>query len=134
VGSTNGYDQYGHFLRANLQVTACLDYQTVVQSGCESFFQPAAPTSTKKCQQKDKKKRKKCKEKQKKKKSKAKSAGLRTAPAIPGASPIDATGVAGATPPADTSGADPPASESTALKDGARVLEFLFGQEGGAAK
>jgi ABC-type transporter Mla subunit MlaD len=137
VGSTNGYDQYGHFLRANLQITACLDYQTIVQSGCESFFQPAAPTSTNKCNQKNKKKKKKCKEKQKKKKSKAKSSGVRTAPAaIPGASAIDATGVAGATPPTDTTGADPPAPDpsATTLKDGARVLKFLFGQDGGAGK
>jgi phospholipid/cholesterol/gamma-HCH transport system substrate-binding protein len=73
VGSTNGYDQFGHFLRANLQVTACLDYQVIVQSGCESYFQPASPTTAKKCAQKDKKKRKACQEKQKQKKAKSSS-------------------------------------------------------------
>jgi phospholipid/cholesterol/gamma-HCH transport system substrate-binding protein len=135
VGSTNGYDTYGHFLRANLQITACLDYQIIVQSGCESFFQPATTTSTNKCQQKNKKKKKKCQEKQKKKKKKAKSSGLRTAPAIPGASPIDATGVAGATDPTETTGTDPPTTDqTTTVQEGAQVLDFLFGQDGEKGK
>ncbi len=33
-GSVNGYDSFGHFLRSNLLVTACISYQSVVQPGC----------------------------------------------------------------------------------------------------
>jgi phospholipid/cholesterol/gamma-HCH transport system substrate-binding protein len=127
TGSQNGYDSFGHFLRANLQITGCLDYQTIVYSGCEAFFHSTTATK-KKCQQKNKKKRKKCqqKNKKKKKKGKAKSAGLRSAapPAtVPGASAVDATGAA-----APEAQSDPVPPE-----DGARMLQFLFG-DGGEGK
>ncbi len=127
VGSTNGYDNAGHFLRANLQLTTCLDYQVIVQSGCEAFFQPAEP-SNKKCQQKNKKKRKKCKEKQKKKK-KAKSSGLRTVPVVPGASPLDATGVAAE--PGDPGGGETTtdAQTTTTPDDAAQALDYLLGPD-----
>jgi ABC-type transporter Mla subunit MlaD len=46
VGSTNGFDAFGHFLRSNLQLTSCVEIATSVQSGCEAFFPKATPTST----------------------------------------------------------------------------------------
>jgi phospholipid/cholesterol/gamma-HCH transport system substrate-binding protein len=84
VGSVNGFDQFGHFLRANLQVTSCLDYQIIVQSGCEAFFIKQAVTSKCKKGFKEKtvknkkgKKKKKC-VKKKKKKGKSKLAPIKT--------------------------------------------------------
>ncbi len=46
VGSTNGLDRFGHFLRSNLQLTSCVEVAVTVQSGCEAFFQAPATTST----------------------------------------------------------------------------------------
>ena len=34
TGSVNGYDQFGHYLRALLLVTNCVDYQTAPTTGC----------------------------------------------------------------------------------------------------
>ncbi len=34
VGWANGFDQFGHLLRENLVATNCVDYATVVSSGC----------------------------------------------------------------------------------------------------
>jgi phospholipid/cholesterol/gamma-HCH transport system substrate-binding protein len=51
VGSTNGFDAFGHFLRSNLQLTSCVEVAVSVQSGCEAFFRPSttpAPTKKKK--------------------------------------------------------------------------------------
>jgi phospholipid/cholesterol/gamma-HCH transport system substrate-binding protein len=49
VGSTNGIDAFGHFLRSDLQLTPCVEIAVSVQSGCESFFRPSTtPTKTKK--------------------------------------------------------------------------------------
>jgi phospholipid/cholesterol/gamma-HCH transport system substrate-binding protein len=51
VGSTNGFDAFGHFLRSNLQLTSCVEIAVSVQSGCEAFFRPTttpAPTKKKK--------------------------------------------------------------------------------------
>src|SRR5215207_2182129 len=45
VGSTNGIDAFGHFLRSNLQLTSCVEIAATVQSGCEAFFQPPVPTT-----------------------------------------------------------------------------------------
>jgi ABC-type transporter Mla subunit MlaD len=102
AGSVNGFDQFGHFLRANLQVTSCLDYQgLIVQSGCEAFFLPQT-AATEKCKPgfkektvKDKKgkKKKKC---VKVKKKKGKSSEL-------------------------------PGISSRGLQQGAKQLEFLLG-------
>jgi phospholipid/cholesterol/gamma-HCH transport system substrate-binding protein len=69
VGSTNGFDKFGHFLRSNLQLTSCVEVAVTVQSGCEAFFRPAAaaPAPTKK----------------KGKKSKARKAKARLRPTSP---------------------------------------------------
>ena len=52
VGSTNGIDKFGHFLRSNLQLTSCVEIAVTVQSGCEAFFRssstPTTPTKKKK--------------------------------------------------------------------------------------
>ncbi|HKH23564.1 MAG TPA: MlaD family protein [Solirubrobacterales bacterium] len=44
VGTTNGIDAFGHFLRSNLQLTACVEVAATLQSGCEAFFR--SPTTT----------------------------------------------------------------------------------------
>ena len=36
--SINGFDTYGHFLRAAAQLTNCLEYETIPFPGCEAFF------------------------------------------------------------------------------------------------
>jgi hypothetical protein len=46
VGSTNGIDAFGHFLRSNLQLTACVEVSVTEQSGCEGTFQPPTPPAT----------------------------------------------------------------------------------------
>jgi phospholipid/cholesterol/gamma-HCH transport system substrate-binding protein len=38
AGSLNGFDQLGHFLRAELQSTSCVEYRTTPQSGCGANF------------------------------------------------------------------------------------------------
>jgi phospholipid/cholesterol/gamma-HCH transport system substrate-binding protein len=51
VGSTNGIDAFGHFLRSNLQLTSCVEVASSIQSGCEAFFRPSTtstPTKKKK--------------------------------------------------------------------------------------
>lgn len=121
VGSSNGYDQYGHFLRANLQITSCLDYQVIPYSGCESFFQSQASGQQKtKCKTKKQKKSKKCK-----KKKKLATPGLSggTRGPVPGASALDATGTAGESPSGPTEQSDPGFN----LDQGAQVLDYLFG-------
>jgi phospholipid/cholesterol/gamma-HCH transport system substrate-binding protein len=56
VGSTNGIDAFGHFLRSNLQLTACVEISVTRQSGCEATWPvPVAPTTTKKKGKKAKK-------------------------------------------------------------------------------
>lgn len=38
TGSINGFDQYGHFLRANFLATNCIDYATAFASECSAKF------------------------------------------------------------------------------------------------
>jgi phospholipid/cholesterol/gamma-HCH transport system substrate-binding protein len=40
-GSVNGFDKYGHILRANLLVTSCVDFAIVPVNGCEANFSGA---------------------------------------------------------------------------------------------
>jgi ABC-type transporter Mla subunit MlaD len=54
-GSVNGFDQFGHFQRASLQVTACNGYVAVVFSGCEAKFLHIKDGKKKKKKQKTKK-------------------------------------------------------------------------------
>ena len=69
VGSTNGFDAFGHFLRSNLQLTSCVEVAVSVQSGCEAFFRSATTTPTAK--------------KKKGKKAKVRKAGVRSTSPIP---------------------------------------------------
>lgn len=41
----NGFDQYGHYLRANIQITNCVDYVTAPTTGCDAGFVPPTATS-----------------------------------------------------------------------------------------
>jgi phospholipid/cholesterol/gamma-HCH transport system substrate-binding protein len=54
VGSINGFDAYGHFLRSNLQISNCVEVSPLVIPGCEAFFRDTGTTKAKK---KKKKKR-----------------------------------------------------------------------------
>jgi phospholipid/cholesterol/gamma-HCH transport system substrate-binding protein len=56
VGSTNGLDAFGHFLRSDLQLTPCVEIAVSVQSGCEAFFRPTTTTTTTKKKKKKGKK------------------------------------------------------------------------------
>jgi phospholipid/cholesterol/gamma-HCH transport system substrate-binding protein len=48
VGSTNGIDAFGHFLRSDLQLTSCVEVAASVQSGCQATWPaPTAPATTK---------------------------------------------------------------------------------------
>jgi phospholipid/cholesterol/gamma-HCH transport system substrate-binding protein len=44
TGGVNGYDQYGHFLRASLKITSCTTLVTLPTLGCESTWQ-TSPTA-----------------------------------------------------------------------------------------
>jgi phospholipid/cholesterol/gamma-HCH transport system substrate-binding protein len=47
TASTNGFDQYGHFLRTLVTLTNCVDYVTRPESGCVADFTgPSAGTSS----------------------------------------------------------------------------------------
>lgn len=45
VGSINGYDQYGHFLRALGIRSSCLDVKSEIVSACAAFFEDGANAS-----------------------------------------------------------------------------------------
>ncbi len=45
VGSINGYDRYGHFLRAGLQVTSCTTLVTTPLPSCEAHFSASKATA-----------------------------------------------------------------------------------------
>jgi phospholipid/cholesterol/gamma-HCH transport system substrate-binding protein len=72
-GSLNGFDQFGHYQRSNLQLSTCVEIVATPAGGCEAFWQPASTTSTKK-------KKKKAK---KAKKTRAARAKLRSASPLP---------------------------------------------------
>ena len=69
VGSSNGFDAFGHFLRSNLQLTSCVEIAVSIQSGCQATFQPSTTTTTTK--------------KKKGKKAKVRKAGVRNASPTP---------------------------------------------------
>jgi hypothetical protein len=41
----NGYDDFGHFLRASLEINNCVDYTAVVTTGCIANWVEATPTA-----------------------------------------------------------------------------------------
>jgi phospholipid/cholesterol/gamma-HCH transport system substrate-binding protein len=57
VGSSNGFDAFGHFLRSNLQLSSCVEVSAVVTSGCEAFFRPPTTSTTSKKKKKKKSKK-----------------------------------------------------------------------------
>jgi phospholipid/cholesterol/gamma-HCH transport system substrate-binding protein len=46
VGTVNGFDAFGHFLRSDLQITSCIEVSAVPLGGCQAFWQPPTTTST----------------------------------------------------------------------------------------
>jgi phospholipid/cholesterol/gamma-HCH transport system substrate-binding protein len=46
VGGINGFDSFGHYLRAALTVNQCSNYATTPVFGCSSNFVPAASATT----------------------------------------------------------------------------------------
>jgi hypothetical protein len=38
AGSFNGFDRFGHFLRTNILVSSCIEYQTFPLPGCVANF------------------------------------------------------------------------------------------------
>jgi phospholipid/cholesterol/gamma-HCH transport system substrate-binding protein len=53
-GALNGFDQYGHFVRALVPTNNCFDYLSIPQNGCNAnFYQPSLKAKTKKPTKKD---------------------------------------------------------------------------------
>ena len=57
-GSINGFDQFGHYQRSNLQLSTCVELVPMPAGGCEAFWQPAATGSGGAKKKKSKKARK----------------------------------------------------------------------------
>jgi phospholipid/cholesterol/gamma-HCH transport system substrate-binding protein len=141
VGSTNGFDSIGHFLRSNLQLTSCVEVAVSVQSGCEAFFRPTSttPTTTKK----------------KGKKAKVSKAGIHNASPIPqvnvpnlqqlvpglipggergsdqsGSAPQGDSGTTTTTPQDDTGKQPVTGDQPVSMRQASMFLQFLLG--GGA--
>jgi len=75
TGSLNGFDQFGHFQRSNLQLSTCVEVVATPAGGCEAFFSQGATAASKANRQKTGKKAKV---------SKAKAKGeLRSASPLP---------------------------------------------------
>jgi phospholipid/cholesterol/gamma-HCH transport system substrate-binding protein len=146
VGSTNGIDAFGHFVRSNLQLTSCVEVASTVQSGCEAFFRPsAAPAPT------TKKKSKKAKKAVRK--ARARLRGLPLPPIdVPDLSQLlpqatqqqqqqhqgssdepgsgSDSGTTTTTPDGDTSTEQPHANQAVSMRSAQMFLNFLLG--GGA--
>jgi phospholipid/cholesterol/gamma-HCH transport system substrate-binding protein len=143
VGSTNGIDAFGHFVRSNLQLTSCVEVASSVQSGCEAFFRPtttAAPTQKKKSK----------KSKKAVRKARARLRGLPLPPinvpdlsqllpqAVPdqGQAPSDESGSGSdsgtttTTPESDTSTEPQQSNDAVSMRSAQVFLNFLLG--GGA--
>jgi ABC-type transporter Mla subunit MlaD len=56
-GSVNGFDEFGHYQRGALQVTACVRYEAQVFSGCEANFSAFQPITNASSAKKKKKKK-----------------------------------------------------------------------------
>jgi hypothetical protein len=46
TGSLNGFDQFGHYQRSNLQLSTCVEIVATPAGGCEAFWQPASTSSS----------------------------------------------------------------------------------------
>jgi len=141
VGSANGFDAYGHFLRSNLQLTSCVELTDLLQQVCQSSF-PAASTQAASTAKKGRKA---------KKALKAARAKLRHSSPIPqinipnleelvpqpspdqGQAP-DSTGsdsgTTTTTPEGETSTEQAPGEQPVSMREASTFLQFLLG--GGA--
>jgi ABC-type transporter Mla subunit MlaD len=141
VGSANGFDSYGHFLRSNLQLTSCVEVSDFFQNVCDATFQGSAPT-----QQKKKKKGKKSKARRATKKAKGSLRPASPLPRIdvpnlqqllpPTVEPAPEQPAPDGSQPAPDSGTTTPSTTSTSqsqdvsLRSASMFLQFLLG--GGA--
>jgi hypothetical protein len=57
-GSLNGFDQFGHYQRSNLQLSTCVEIVATPAGGCEAFWQPSSAGSGTTKKKKTKKARK----------------------------------------------------------------------------
>jgi phospholipid/cholesterol/gamma-HCH transport system substrate-binding protein len=139
VGSANGFDAFGHFLRSNLQLTSCVELADNFQSACQASFPPQSAPATKKKKKKSKKAVRKAR------------ARLRSASPLPpinvpnlqdllpqinpeqGQAP-DSTGsdsgTTTTTPQGDTTTQDAAGSKAVSMRQASLFLQFLLG--GGA--
>jgi phospholipid/cholesterol/gamma-HCH transport system substrate-binding protein len=141
-GSLNGFDQFGHYQRSNLQLSTCVEIVATPAGGCEAFWQPPTNTSTNK-----KKKSKKAK------KTRSARAKLRSASPLPQldvpnlqdllpqpapdqgdstqppASPGDDSGTTTTTPDEETKSQEP-GNQAVSMREASMFLQFLLG--GGA--
>ncbi len=141
-GSLNGFDQFGHYQRSNLQLSTCVELVATPAGGCEAFWQPSSTGSatTKK------------KKKKKASKTRAAKAKLRSASPLPHidvpnlqdllpqpppdqgestetpGSPDGGSGTTTTTPD-DTTGQQP-GNQAVSMREASMFLQFLLG--GGA--
>jgi ABC-type transporter Mla subunit MlaD len=106
VGGTNGFDQYGHFLRALLLVTPCVQYVSAPIIGCSANFAGSS--------------------------SKASAPAL---PAVPAGSALDANGdpaaTGGSVPQPSASAAAPKEQSPPSIHAERRFLDLMLGRHGG---
>ena len=139
VGTANGFDSYGHFLRSNLQLTSCVEVADSFQDVCGATFKRATTTTT---------------TKKKGKKAKISKAGIHNASPLPQVNvpniqdlipqlvppqtpttPNDSgsgtdsagSGTTTTTPDAGQSGKDSPDSQAVSMSQAQMFLQFLLG-------
>jgi len=138
VGSTNGIDAFGHFLRSNLQLTSCVEVAAFVQSGCEAFWQKPVPTTATKTS-----KKKKSRKAVRKARAQLRSGSPLPQVNIPnlqelvpqlapeeGTAPEESAPQDGAPTEPDTQGDEKAAGSQVSMNEASLFLEFLLG--GGA--
>jgi phospholipid/cholesterol/gamma-HCH transport system substrate-binding protein len=139
-GSLNGFDQFGHYQRSNLQLSTCVELVATPAGGCEAFWQPSSTSSPT-----TKKKTKKAS------KTRAAKAKIRSASPLPhidvpnlqdllpqpapdqGESPetpgsSDGSGTTTTTP--DETTGQQPGNQAVSMREASMFLQFLLG--GGA--
>jgi phospholipid/cholesterol/gamma-HCH transport system substrate-binding protein len=145
LGTVNGLDAYGHFLRSDLQITSCIEVTAVPLGGCQAFWsKPTTGATTKK---------------KKGKKAKVSKAGIHHASPLPqvnvpnlqqlipqiapgqtqppdssgsdsGSGSDNGTGTTTTTPDGETSKGQAPDTNSVSMRQASMFLQFLLG--GGA--
>jgi phospholipid/cholesterol/gamma-HCH transport system substrate-binding protein len=140
-GSLNGFDQFGHYQRSNLQLSTCVEIVATPAGGCEAFWQPSSTGSAAP------------KKKKKAKKTRAAKAKLKSASPLPhidvpnlqdllpqpppdqGETPEPPGSSNGGsdtttTTPDDTTTRQQPGNQAVSMREASMFLQFLLG--GGA--